>query len=243
MNTRKPNEPMIWAHRGRNRIAPENTMSAFVAALDAGDKGIELDVALSADYQPIVIHDDSVDRTTDGSGVVAAMSFKELRSLDAGAWFDSRFAAERLPDLRDVLAEVRDRVLLNIEFKSSAWNENPDISVDTIVMEMVARSGTEETIVYSSFSRKCLERVRRLDADARIGVLAHRGEDIGDVMLFAQKIGAYSIHPNTQDMKKAIRSGLNEWKGFVYPYTVGSRKNADQMDHLGADGYFADLPF
>lgn len=234
---------MVWAHRGRNRIAPENTMSAFLAALDAGDKGIELDVALSADDQPIVIHDDTVDRTTDGTGAVAAMNFKELRSLDAGAWFDSRFAAERLPDLSEVLSEVRGRALLNIEFKSSAWNENPNISVDTIVMEMVARSGMEEEILYSSFSRRCLERVRQVDSNARIGVLAHRGEDIRDVMAFAQKIGAYSIHPNTHDVKTVMRSGLNRWKCFVYPYTVGSRKNADQMDHLGADGYFADLPF
>ena len=234
---------MIWAHRGRNRIAPENTMSAFIAALDAGDKGIELDVALSSDYQPVVIHDDTVDRTTDGTGAVAAMSFKELRLLDAGTWFDSRFADEKLPDLREVLTVIRGRALLNIEFKSSAWNENPDISVDTIVMDIVARSGMDETILYSSFSRKCLERVRKLSADARIGVLAHRGEDIRDVMRFARQLDAYSIHPNIRDVKKAMRSGLNQWKGFVYPYTVGSRKNADQMDHVGADGYFADLPF
>ena len=106
---------IIWAHRGRNRLAPENTMTAFRLAMEAGDAGIELDVTLSADGIPVVIHDDRVDRTTDGSGLVSELSYEELNRLDAGSWFDDRFKGEHLPLLSDILKEARGHIFVNIE--------------------------------------------------------------------------------------------------------------------------------
>ena len=99
--------PAIWAHRGRNRIAPENTLAAFLGAVEAGDAGLELDTALSADGVPVVIHDDTVDRTTDGSGAIAG--------LDAGSWFDAAFAGTRIPTLEEVFEAVGGRIAINVE--------------------------------------------------------------------------------------------------------------------------------
>ena len=98
------NDFFIWAHRGASASAPENTLAAFRAAEAAGAAGIELDVHLSADGVPVVIHDETVDRTTDGHGPVAALTLCRLRQLDAGRWFAPAFAGEALPTLEEILA-------------------------------------------------------------------------------------------------------------------------------------------
>ena len=110
--------PLRFAHRGASSRAPENTLAAFEEAIGLGVDAIELDVHLSADGIPVVIHDEWVDRTTDGHGLVSALTFGALRGLDAGAWFDRRFRGERIPSLDEALDLTRERCGLNIEIKA-----------------------------------------------------------------------------------------------------------------------------
>ena len=110
--------PWIIAHRGFQKNYPENTLIAFQAAMDAGVQMIELDVSLSRDRKPIVIHDATLARTTNGHGPVHDYTLEELKQLDAGSWYHPDFAGQRLPELAEVLELVDGRVITNIEIKS-----------------------------------------------------------------------------------------------------------------------------
>src|SRR3970040_2158507 len=114
-----PRIPLILGHRGASAYAPENTLAAFRRALELGADGFELDVTLSADGVPVVIHDDTVDRTTDGSGPVANLTLAQLKQLPAGfrARFGTEFAGERIPTLEEVVARLGQRALLHVEFE------------------------------------------------------------------------------------------------------------------------------
>lgn len=114
-----PRRPLVIAHRGDTAAAPENTLAAFAAAIDAGAGGIELDVHPSRDGAPVVHHDYYLDRTTNGAGLVSDHTLAELRTLDAGAWFDGKFAGESLPTLEEVLSLAAGRVRLEIELKGT----------------------------------------------------------------------------------------------------------------------------
>jgi glycerophosphoryl diester phosphodiesterase len=114
----RTDRPLILAHRGASRIAPENTLVAFCLALEQGADGLELDVQLSRDGVPVVFHDSELSRTTDGRGRISEKTLAELRTLDAGKWFDPRFAGERIPTLEEVFEAFGDRALYNIELKA-----------------------------------------------------------------------------------------------------------------------------
>src|SRR3990172_10900022 len=107
--------PAILAHRGASAYAPENTLAALELALRQRADGLELDAKLSADGQVVVIHDQRVDRTTDGHGRVGQMDFEALRRLDAGSWYDSSFRGQKIPTLVEVLERVGGQLLVNVE--------------------------------------------------------------------------------------------------------------------------------
>lgn len=110
--------PQIFAHRGARRVAPENTLPAFAAALAMGADGIELDVHRTVDGRLVVMHDFSVDKTTDGQGMIAQMTYAEIARLDAGSHFAPAFAGTSVPTLAQVLELVGNRCRINIEIKS-----------------------------------------------------------------------------------------------------------------------------
>ena len=134
------------AHRGASGRAPENTHVAFAAALALGAEAIELDVQLSADGELVVIHDETLERTTDGTGPVGDRTAAELAALDAGSWFAPEFRGERIPLLADVIAQLRDHVTLNVEIKSAR-----DLGViEPKLAALVAAERATERIVFSS---------------------------------------------------------------------------------------------
>lgn len=234
---------MLWAHRGRNRIAPENTMAAFRAALNAGDRGIELDVTLSSDGFPVVIHDDTVDRTTNGSGPVSGMTYEQLRGLDAGSWFDRAFSSEYLPLLTEVLGEARGRLFVNIEIKASAWRENPKGGVEEVVMSAVRDFDMGNSVVISAFDWRSLRRIREMDPHIAIGVLADTGWDPSVVASFARDAGAMSINPDIKDVINGIPEAYRRFGGVLHPYTIKDEHTRETLERAGFQGCFADLPF
>ncbi|HZM63751.1 MAG TPA: glycerophosphodiester phosphodiesterase family protein, partial [Candidatus Saccharimonadales bacterium] len=115
---------VLIAHRGFSSKAPENTVAAFDLAFNSGFTNIELDVQLTADGTPVVIHDGTVDRTTNGIGSVASMTYAQLAELDAGSWFDRSFEGEKVPSLEAVLGRYAGKIHLHLELKS----EQPDLA-------------------------------------------------------------------------------------------------------------------
>lgn len=156
------------AHRGASAAAPANTMAAFEKAIDLGAHAIELDVHLSADRIPVVIHDSSVNATTDGSGRVSEMDLAQLQQLDAGSYFDAAFAGERIPTLDRVLEAFGRRILLNIELKSLSLRDD---GLERTVISLVGRHGLGHHVLFSSFNPFSLRRAKRLAPHIPVGLL------------------------------------------------------------------------
>ncbi|MEK3881700.1 glycerophosphodiester phosphodiesterase family protein [Paenibacillus sp. PL2-23] len=156
------------AHRGWSGRAPENTMSAFRMAWEAGIPWIELDVQLSRDAVPVVIHDYQLRRTTNGRGDVRHWSAAELASLDAGSWFSPAFKGESIPTLDEVLREGSGRTQFNIELKTDGVRYP---YIEEKALQKVMEHGLQEDVVFTSFHMGTLHRLRKMSASVRIGLI------------------------------------------------------------------------
>ena len=142
---------VLVAHRGYSSIAPENTLTAFQEALIRGYKDIEFDVQLTKDNIPVVIHDSSVDRTTNATGEVTDYTYSEIKSLDAGSWFDAKFKNETIPSLEEVLILLKGQARLHIELKK----DQPELP--RIVAELLEKTGWLEDIKHRTFKTKIIK--------------------------------------------------------------------------------------
>lgn len=147
----------IFAHRGASAIAPENTMAAFKKAVEAGATWIETDVDVLKDGTPILIHDSSLDRTTNRSGSYYDLTVSDLDDIDAGSWFSPEFAGERIPTLAQLVAFMNETGLnANIEIKSNEAGAQMSLQlVDTILKELEALDGPQ--VIISSFNHVLLK--------------------------------------------------------------------------------------
>ena len=160
--------PLILAHRGASQRAPENTLAAFRLALDMGADGVELDVQLCKDGEAVVIHDFTVDETTGGQGWVKDFTLAELQALDAGAWYATEFAGERIPTLAQVLQELGPWLVLNIELKTRTPFTD---GLEAEVVRLVEDAVLVRRVIISSFDPLALWRVRRLNRHISTGLL------------------------------------------------------------------------
>ncbi|WP_308638286.1 glycerophosphodiester phosphodiesterase [Paenibacillus silvisoli] len=159
----------IVAHRGWSGAAPENTMAAFELALkDPGIHYIELDVHLSKDGVPVVIHDHTLERTTNGNGPVEAYTYEELRELDAGSWFDAAFEGERIPSLEEVFEFTRGRCKLAVELKTMGGNYE---GIEEKVLALVERFEMKDQVVLSSFDHDSMKKAHDIDPSVVTGLI------------------------------------------------------------------------
>jgi glycerophosphoryl diester phosphodiesterase len=222
----------IWAHRGASARAPENTLVAFREAATAGADGLELDVHLSRDGVPVVIHDDTVDRTTNGSGAVDALTFREIRALDAGSWFGRQFAGESLPTLEEVFRLAGDRLRLNVEIKNAA--------AGIAVLALMKRYPRTPVLV-SSFDHDLLTVLRRQDPELSLGFLQETS-DWQEAVERATGCAADSFHPREDLVDAGLIAACRSRQLAVYPWTVDDPKRLEELRQLGADGVFCNDP-
>lgn len=205
---------LVIAHRGASGYAPENTMESFRLAVQMGADGIELDVHLSADDQLVVIHDETVDRTTNGKGRVRDMTLAQLQQLDACNSMES-YKGARIPTLAQVLELIKESgLLLNIEIKT---DQNFYPGIEEKCVELVRQMGVEDQIIYSSFNHYTLLKVRELDEDAKLGIL------YADVLVnpwnYADTLNVQYLHPAKSNVylpgfaenARAAGYGVNLW--------------------------------
>jgi glycerophosphoryl diester phosphodiesterase len=244
--------PIRFAHRGGGDRAPENTLAALAESIRQGVDALEFDVRTSADGVPVLMHDESVDRTTDGRGPVASMTLAELKRLDAGSWFDGRFRGERIPSLEDVLALARGRCGVNIEIKIGEGRNplgplpspipphlDPGRPVNA-VLSMLARVRFREMLIVSSFEPRVLTLMRSRKPEAHLGVIAKRSTR--GVSLLHRRIGIQSLHMHARlagprRMRAAHHLGLAV---FVWPVT--EMKQMRRLWALGVDGIMCPDP-
>lgn len=234
--------PLRIAHRGYRAMYPENTLAAFRAAVEAGVQMIELDACLSKDRKVVVIHDDTLDRTTDGSGRVCDFSLAELKQLDAGSWFDSGFAGERIPTLAEVLDMVLPHVTVNIEIKPEAFEpHSPADAIEHQVMDLIWERSAQTAVLISSFEHRILERISFFPDAPALGVLTEHGR-AEEIVPLCQSIKAFCWNPdyiclNRQQINRMHQAGFR-----VFPYTVNEKEEIEKLLEMGADGVFTDDP-
>jgi glycerophosphoryl diester phosphodiesterase len=225
------------AHRGASGRAPENTRAAFAAALDLGAKAVELDCQLSADGELVVIHDETLDRTTDGHGPVGDRSASELARLDAGSWFGAEFRGERIPRLGDVLAQLRNRVILNIEIKSAR-----DLgTIEPKLAALVAAERAAEWVVFSSFHAAGVRNLRAAAPWARLGVLCDQDPMAGGLALAAE-LGAEFLIPGRRWIDSGVVAAAHARGLDVWVWTVNEPGEMRRLIALGVDAIFSDYP-
>jgi|SRR5579875_762530 len=192
----------------------------------------ELDVHLSRDGVPIVIHDDRVDRTTDGCGAVSELTLAEIRTLDAGVRFAPGFAGTRVPSLEEVIELCAGRCALNVELKDAA-------AVDATCAAMRAGGMLEQGLI-SSFQWPVLHAVRRLQPAIGIGVLADRAP--AAMLAQALSLGAVAIHPSYPLADAALCARAHAHGLRVYAWTVDSPALAERLQARGVDGVMTNYP-
>lgn len=228
----------IWAHRGASFDAPENTMAAFRRAVELGADGIELDVQRSADGRLVVVHDETVDRTTDGHGRIVEMEWADLARLDASGG-DPDFAGERLPRLEQVLELLAPTdMVLNIELKDGV---EPYPGMDLQVDALVQAAGMAGRVVLSTFNHVQFAGTRDAGLGHPLGLLY--GEPLWQAEKYAAAFGADAVHP---DFRTLSEPGLLERfraEGLaVNVWTVNERADLERMFELGVDAVITDDP-
>jgi len=233
-------KPVIIAHRGASMDAPENTLAAFELAVEQGADAIELDVKLCATGEPVVIHDGTVDRTTNGTGEVGSLSLSALRELDAGSWFDSQYAGERLPTLGEVFQRVGQDILINVELTNY---QRPLDGLAEAVAEVIRDRGMADRVWFSSFNPVSLRRIRRLVPNAPVGLLLARGGPRRLFRVVAGWITRYdAVHPEFSDLNAAYVAEIHAGGRPVFPYTINHAADLRRTAGLGVDGLITDVP-
>jgi glycerophosphoryl diester phosphodiesterase len=228
--------PLVIAHRGASADAPENTIAAFELALEQGADGIELDVHLSADGHPVVIHDFTLDRTTNGSGPVSAQRVRDLKRLDAGGWRERRFLGQRVQTLQEVLERFRDRARFWIELKAGS-RVYPGIEervVSTLeIYDVVDRS------LLQSFDQDAIALTRSLNREIRVGVLVEEAPI--QARLLAPGV-ANAICPGADLVTENLLTRIREAGLECYVWTVNEPALMDRLVSWEVNGIITDRP-
>lgn len=236
------------AHRGASGYAPESTMAAYRLGVRMNVDYIELDLQLTRDGHIVIMHDETVDRTTDGRGAINEKTLSELKTLDAGSWFNDEYPAyaraeyegERVPTLREVFEAFGNGTKYLLETKSP--RDNPGLEEKT--WALVEAYGLQDRVAVQSFSRKSLKKIRKLSRDVMLfqllwynhpSTISH--DKINDIKRYANGIGVNFGKINEAYVRKVKEAGLS-----LYPYTVNNPRNMDKAARWGVDGIHTDFP-
>jgi glycerophosphoryl diester phosphodiesterase len=237
-----PRTPLILGHRGASQYAPENTLSAFKLAMDQGADGVELDVTLSADGVPVVIHDDSLDRTTNGHGPVRLQSLAALKRLDAGypGRFANQFPQERIPTLAEVFTSLSPQAIINVELKH---DRSPGRELAGRVVALIHEHAMARRVLISSFQFSSLRRVKALDPRLPVGLLyssALMGPRLARCLAGALP---HEAHHPSQDHLTTERAAWYHAQGWrVNAWTVNDEGDLRRLAAAGVDGLITNRP-
>jgi glycerophosphoryl diester phosphodiesterase len=235
---RASGRPWVVGHRGAAARAPENTLPSFRTAWAAGAGWVEADVQPTADDVPVILHDDDLDRTTDGTGPLRSRAAHAVATLDAGRWFGAEFAGTRVPTLADLLSalDTGDRRLL-LEIKGDHTPRQIQVVIDRI---RAARAG--ERVFLESFELDALRMVRQILPDEPVGLLVERIDD--DPVEACRQIGATAYNPEFGELlaRPDLVRRLHEAEIAVMVWTVNRPPDWARLTELGVDAIITDDP-
>jgi len=228
----------IFAHRGVSANYPENTIVAFQAASELPIAGIELDVHLTADKEVVVIHDETIDRTSNGSGYLKDFTLQQLRTFDFGSWYSLDYSGEVIPTLGEVLelfAGTNHRI--NIELKTDVFAYE---GIEALVLKEVAAQQMTERVIISSFNHESLQTVSQIAPYIESAALF--AEVLVDFTTYISLIPAKAMHVSLPTAyRKSIKLALAEG-ATVRVYTVNGQQDARYLQQLGIQAIFTDDP-
>jgi glycerophosphoryl diester phosphodiesterase len=231
--------PLLLGHRGAMARAPENTLGAFAAAIEDGAHGVELDVTLSGDSVPVVLHDDTLDRTTNVLGKPSDFDADELAAVDAASWFPGGWPhREGVPRLDVVLRSMPDGAVVNVELKgpSPAW-----VGLERRVVDVIRSHTPRVHVIVSSFHPAQLLEVRRIDRSLPIGVLLWPKSLLPlRTGLAVPLLGADAVHPPSSLVNAAFMSAARAAGLRVHVWDVRGLGDARRLLDLGVDALIVD---
>lgn len=231
---------LVIAHRGASTLAPENTAAAFEKGIEVGADVVEIDVHLSRDDRVVVMHDGTLDRTTDGTGLIHQRTLKEIKRLDAGAWFDPRFAGERVPTLEEALDLLRNQAMALIEVKPSG--------IARPVVEAIRQMKAVEHVVVQSFHPGTVRAVGELEPRISTSLLAVRGGGARprrrgrSLVKRAAKVGANALSIRYPGLDPRTAEEIHRRAMTLWVWTLDDEKDMRAMIEAGADGIITNRP-
>jgi len=227
----------ILGHRGAMGHAPENTMPSFFKALELGANMFELDIHRSRDGVLVVMHDKTVDRTTDGTGKISEMTWEEIRRLDAGSWFSPEFAGARVPRLEEVFEALGGKIAIDIEVK--AGDELYRGIIDALV-DVINKYDIIEHVLITSFHEEYLIEARQKLPDAQVGLIYSRPRE--NVIAEAVRNGWQVLHPHLTLVNKEFVDEAHAHGLIVRPWNPNELEPMRRMIEMGVDGLSSDFP-
>ncbi|MDQ0972254.1 glycerophosphoryl diester phosphodiesterase [Neobacillus niacini] len=226
--------PLCMAHRGFSGIAPENTLIAFEKALELDFvTSIELDVQLSKDGIPVIIHDFSLERTTNGFGFVKDKTFHELRELDAGSWFSNHYGGERIPSLEEVLTFLKNKgCFVNIELKTAGGQYK---GYEHTIIDLVKKYDMEKTVCLTSFDHEVIKNIKNIETEIRTGLIIE-----GNPVLLREQLlecGATILSINVNFLTYELVERLKKDDIDIVTWTVNDAETMEKVIGISKDIY------
>lgn len=234
---------MNIAHRGASAYAPENTLAAFDKAFKMKANYFELDVQMSKDGHLVLIHDTTVDRTTNGTGRVGDLTLAEVKQLDAGSWFDPSFAGERIPTLEEALDRYRGKIGILIEIKNPELYPGIEHKVAQALKDRNMHKPNNGKIIIQSFNHDSVQQFHRLLPSVPVGVLISYNEDgISDQKLSEFSAYAEYVNPNKRMVDQDLVDRIHHFGMKTTPWTINDPTEIRTLISYGVDGIVTDYP-
>lgn len=231
------------AHRGASGHAPENTIAAYDKAFEMKADYIEIDVQMTKDGKLVSIHDTTIDRTTNGTGSVVDYTLEELRQLDAGSWFGEEFVGEQIPTFGEILDRYRGKIGILIELKSPELYPGVEEKVADAIIERNMHKPNNKKVIIQSFNHESVQKSKELVPNIPHGVLTGlTWADVTDEQLAEFASYADFFNPNMNIVTHDLVKRVHDQGMKMYPYTVRTQEQADNLFELDVDGIITDFP-
>jgi len=227
-------EPVIVAHRGASSLAPENTMAAVYKALELGIPWVEIDVHRTRDSVLVILHDETLDRTTNGKGEVARKRLNELAELDAGSWFGPEFAGEPIPTLEEVLLACKDKAVVLIELKGAR--------TEKLTVELVRELDMTDQVIIQSFDHQAVAKAKTLAPEIPTFILVRQDNNAQGLVNTAKFYNADGIGIRRNLLTPELIVLAHEESLVIIPWTVDDPTEMKEFLQLGVDGIITNYP-
>ena len=230
---------MVIGHRGAKGYAPENTLPSFEKSIECKANMIEFDVRLTRDGHIVIMHDATVDRTTNGTGFISQLTLKQIKNLDAGVWFSPKFKGTKVPTLEETVAFIKGKAKFDIEVKKDSCSN--EAIEEKLVSDILKNNILDDTVV-TSFDLSSLERIKEIEPRLRVGFLFSQDYDFGQGLKEILRIGGKAIHVEyphltTHLVSEAHRDGI-----LVRPWNPSDKEEMVKLIKMGVDGIATDFP-